>query len=208
MRQNSRISSEKALVERARGGDQGAFECIMDRYQERVTRVILSIFQNPIEAEEVAQDVFMTIFDKIDQCPEEASFSIWIHRIAINAALMRKRSERARGDLQLEKGAATCVSGQGPALSVDWTCGEDNQALSTEARREIGVSVENLEEKYRIVFLLRDIEGMSTAEIAAVLDLSIAVVKTRLHRARMTLCGRLAAHLETQVQTGEILRKN
>ena len=68
MKSNSHILSEMELVERARDGDEIAFESIMDRYQERVTRVILSILQNPVDAEEVAQEVFMTVFDKSDPC--------------------------------------------------------------------------------------------------------------------------------------------
>ena len=206
MKPNSHMLSEKALVERAIGGDEAAFECIMDRYQEPVTRVILSILQNPMDAEEVAQEVFITVFDKIDSCREEASFSIWVQRIAINAALRRKRSERARGYQPLQECTATSASGQGCALPVNWACVDDNPALHAEVRGVLRAAVERLEEKCRIVFLLRDIEEMSTAETAAVLGLGIAAVKTRLHRARLFLREELAVYLDPQVRAGEILR--
>ena len=83
------------LVKRVRGGDVEAFEELLGRHQQRVLRVVLSILKEPMDAEEVAQDVFLTVFEKIDHFRGDASFTTWLHRIAVNAALMHRRKSKA-----------------------------------------------------------------------------------------------------------------
>ena len=199
MKTISHIPSEKELVERARHGDTAAFDCILDRYQERVMRVIVSILRDSMDAEEVAQDVFMVVFDKIDQFREEASFSTWIHRIAVNAALMRKRREKTRVTLPLEEMLPDFDADGQISIDVeDWSAQVDDPALQAEARAVIQAAIEHLDSKYQTVFLLRDAEGFSTGETANILGLSIAAVKTRLHRARLFLREELAGYFERQ----------
>jgi len=192
-------ASEKELIKRARSGDAAAFECILDRYQERVMRVILSILKNPMDAEEVTQDVFMAAFTKIDQFREEASFSTWLHRIAVNAALMRKRREKTAVHLPLEEMLPDFDEKGGFAADVaDWSKQVDDPMLEAEIRTVIQEAIERLDSKYQTVFLLRDVEGFSTGETASILGLGIPAVKTRLHRARLFLRGELAEYFEKQ----------
>ena len=93
--QSAAASDEVQLVERARAGDLEAFEELLGRHQQRVMRVVLSILKEPMDAEEVAQDVFLTVFEKIDHFRGDSSFSTWLHRVAVNAALMRRRKSKA-----------------------------------------------------------------------------------------------------------------
>ena len=191
--------SEKELIRRARSGDTEAFECILERHQKRVTRVVLSILKEPMDAEEVTQDAFLTAFTKIGQFREEASFSTWIHRIAVNAALMRRRREKNHVDLPLEE-VLPDVDAQGRIAAdvTDWSARVEDPVLEAEARTVIQEAIERLDRKYQTVFLLRDVEGFSTGETARILGLGLAAVKTRLHRARLFLRGELAEYFERQ----------
>jgi len=198
----SRLPSEKELVQQARAGDGDAFECIMDRYQERVMRVVFSVLRDSMDAEEVTQDVFMTIFDKIDQFREEASFSTWIHRIAVNAALMRKRRERSMVDLPLEEILPDGDAESGPSANAeDWSTKVDDPVLRSEASAVIQEAIERLDDKYQTIFVLRDVEGLSTGETASILGLGIPAVKTRLHRARLFLRAELAGYFDRRLPT-------
>ena len=100
--QSAIASDEVQLVERARAGDLEAFEELLGRHQQRVMRVVLSILKEPMDAEEVAQDVFRTVFEKIDHFRGDSSFSTWLHRVAVNAALMRRRKSKADRSVPLD----------------------------------------------------------------------------------------------------------
>ena len=189
--------AEKELVDRVRTGDVDAFETLLDRHQDRTTRLVLSILKNPMDAEEVVQDVFLTVFEKIDRFRGEASFSTWIHRIAVNAALMRRRKLKPGVDVSLDDVLpAFDDQGQIAAQVRDWPGEFGDPVLQEEARTVIQAAVDKLDSKYQSVFVLRDVEGFSTGETAKILDLGIPAVKSRLHRARLFLRRELAAYFE------------
>jgi RNA polymerase sigma-70 factor, ECF subfamily len=193
------VADERELVLRARQGDAAAFEQVLDRHQERVTRVIHSILRDPRDTEEVAQDVFLTIFARIEAFRGEASFTTWIHRIAVNAALMRRRRDRVGAHAGLADPMPTFDADGHIAVDVvDWTDRADDPALRAEASAVIQQAVEALGAKYRTVFLLRDVEGFSTEQTAGILGLGVPAVKSRLHRARLSLRRALAGYFERQ----------
>jgi len=190
---------ERQLVELARRGDAAAFEQVLDRHQERVLRVAYSILRDPMDTEEVTQDVFLTVFEKIDSFRGDSSFSTWIHRITVNAALMRKRRNRSRKDILLEEVMPVFEENGHIAADVaDWSEQASDPALQSEARAVIQAAVDQLDEKYQTVFLLRDVEGFSSEDTAGILELSIPAVKSRLHRARLFLRRELADYFERQ----------
>ena len=190
---------ERQLVDLARRGNAAAFEQVLDRHQERVLRVAYSILRNPMDTEEVTQDVFLTVFEKIDSFRGDSSFSTWIHRITVNAALMRKRRNHSRKDILLEEVMPIFAENGHIAADVpDWSEQASNPALQSEARTVIQAAVDQLDEKYQAVFLLRDVEGLSSEDTAGILELSIPAVKSRLHRARLFLRRELADYFERQ----------
>ena len=188
---------ESIVVERARGGDAGAFEVLFHRYQQRVMRIVCAIVKNPMEAEEAVQDVFSTIFEKIAGFRGESSLATWIHRIAVNAALLRKRRDKSGASVSLDETAlAAGVDGQvveGAHAPLPRT---DDPVLQEEARSVIRAAITRLDRKYRTVLILRDVEGLSTEGTARIMDLGVPAVKTRLHRARLSLREALAGYFD------------
>ena len=188
---------ERIVVERARAGDAGAFEVIFNRYQQRVLRIVSAIVKNPMEAEEAVQDVFSTVFEKIGGFRGESSLSTWIHRIAVNAALLRKRRDKSGASVSLDETAlGSGVDGQvveGAQVPQPRT---DDPVLQEEARSVIRAAIKRLDKKYRTVLILRDVEGLSTEGTARIMDLGVPAVKTRLHRARLTLREALAGYFD------------
>jgi len=194
-------ADDRALVLAARGGDAGAFEEVLNRHQERVLRVIYSILKDPMDTEEVAQDVFLTVFAKIDTFRGEASFTTWIHRIAVNAALMARRRERPGVTVSLEETMPAFYENGHIAVDVaDWSDQANDPALRAEASAVIQQAVDALDDKYRTVFLLRDVEGFSLEETATILELGVPAVKSRLHRARLYLRRALAEYFERRAE--------
>ena len=185
------------LVKRIRNGDARAFEILVDRYEKRLFRIVLGILKDPDDAVEVVQDVFMTAFRKIDTFREEASFSTWIHRIAVNAALMHRRRDKSSAMVPLEK-VLPSFDERGRALEhvEDWSEQADDPVLQEEIHQVIQAAVNRLDEKYKVVFVLREVEGISTEDTARITGLSVAAVKTRLHRARLQLRKELADYFE------------
>ncbi len=192
---------EKELVRRAREGDNEAFEFIMSRYQERIMRILMPILKNTMDVEEVTQDVFMTIFGKIEQFRHVSSLGTWIHRIAINAALMRRRRQK-RVELGLDEALPAFEErGYADADAKDWSETLDDPVLRQEGRAVISRAVDQLNDKYKAVFVLREMESFSTSETAAALGLSTAAVKTRLHRARLFLRDALTSYFTESQHT-------
>ena len=198
--QSAAASDEVQLVERARAGDLEAFEELLGRHQQRVMRVVLSILKEPMDAEEVAQDVFLTVFEKIDHFRGDSSFSTWLHRVAVNAALMRRRKSKADRSVPLDDVMPSFDERGHLAVDIaDWSQQAGDPVLAREAGEVIEAAVEKLDEIYRTVFALRDVQGFSTEETAEILELSVPAVKSRLHRARLFLRRELAEYFEKRV---------
>ena len=188
---------ESLLVARTKSGDLSAFEEIVSMYEDMICRIAMAILSNRMDAEETAQDVFLTIFEKIDTFKGEAHFSTWVYRITVNAALMRLRREQKASYVPLDD-LLPEFNDMGKMVSHinDWSRQADEVFLRDEAKEIIHAAVDKLEEKYKTVFILRDVENLSNEETASILELSIPAVKSRLHRARLFLRKELSSYFE------------
>src|SRR5215468_231585 len=198
-------TSETVLIERLREGDSAALEVLMDRYASRVYRVARGITRTDADAEEVVQDVFLTMARKIDSFEGRAALGTWIYRIAANAALLKRRGRRAELEVSLEEHFPTFKEdghreGPRPYLLADWSQTPEAELLEGEARAVLARAIDQLPESYRAVLILRDVEDLSTEEVTEILGESISTVKSRLHRARMALREQLTRSLAPSLQ--------
>jgi RNA polymerase sigma-70 factor (ECF subfamily) len=182
-------AGDEELVARARHKDFAAFEELMDRYEDKVFRLAYRFVRNESEAKEVLQDTFLSVWRKLDTFKGDAQFGSWVYRVAANAALMRLRAQRRHPEISTEDLPIGYLDqyGQLPTPGENWAKRPDEQLQSEELQRHIQAAVDELPDLYRTVFLVRDVEGLSTEETAELLDISIPTVKTRLHRARIAL---------------------
>jgi RNA polymerase sigma-70 factor (ECF subfamily) len=169
--------------------DEGAFNQIVNRYGEKVFRLALRITHSTHIADEVLQDVFLTLVEKLDSFREESAFSTWLYRVATNASLMQIRNKKKDGkNMSLEDYAPYGENGMlSEILLKDWSYSPDEIFAGKEGMEIIERAIDELPEKYSIVFHLRDIEGLSNEEVGDILGLSISAVKSRIHRARLYL---------------------
>ena len=188
MRDDATLSDED-VVARVRGGDTAVFEILMRRYNQRLFRAARAILRDDADAEDAVQGAYLAAYTHLDQFAGAARFSTWLTRIAVREALGKLRTRRRRGEVDLE--------GKEEMLMSDET---DDSPEKHAARRELaGVlesAVDALPEIYRIVFMMREIEQLSTQETADVLELSEEAVKVRLHRARAMLREGLFAKVD------------
>lgn len=191
-------AAEAALVARMRAGDVAAFEEIVRCNKERVLKIAVGILRDLKDAEEVTQDVFMTIHSRIDRFRGEASLSTWIHRIATNAALMRRRRQKPGQTVSLDD-MLPAIDTCGRLGGAEWITQQGDPAVESEMAHLLQDALGRLDEKYRKVFVLRQIEGCTTEETARMLKLRVPAVKTRLHRARMALRRDLGPYFERRV---------
>lgn len=190
-------SGDAELVERLKGGDGEAFGALLRRYQGKVYRLAMNMMRNAQDAEEVTQDVFLAVYRKIGEFEGRAAFSTWLYRVASNAALMKLRGRRSEPHLSIEgEGPTFAPDGHHARPVADWSELPEDQLLSAERRRVLEQAIEALPPDYKAVVVLRDIEGLSNQEVAEVLGATVLAVKSRLHRARLALRERLAAHFE------------
>jgi RNA polymerase sigma-70 factor (ECF subfamily) len=194
------IESDLTLVERLRHGDATALEKLMARYTDRVYRLAHGITGNAADAEEVVQDVFLTVFRKIHTFEGRAALGSWIYRVATNAALIKRRGRRAVWEVPLDPSLPAFLpdghrAGDPAFLKADWSQTPEANLLSQETRELLHRAIADLPEQYRAIVVLRDVQGLSNEEVAEVVGESVACVKSRLHRARMALREQLSAHL-------------
>jgi RNA polymerase sigma-70 factor, ECF subfamily len=196
-------AEDKDLVALAAGGDSAAFTELVTRHQDHLYALAFRLLRDTSEAEEVVQEAFLTALEKLTTFRGDAAFGTWLHRVAANIALMRLRKRRRApdglGDEPVEDllprfDAQGHLVIQGPAH--DWSKQADEQLSDQQIRRAVESAVQNLPDDYRIVFLLRDVEGFSSEAMAELLGISVAAVKSRLHRARLALRERLGHFLE------------
>ena len=181
------------LVEALRYGEAGAAERLVRTYQGRAYRLAIGITGNPEDAEEVVQDAFWAAIRKIDTFRGEAAFGSWLYRIVVNGACNRIRSRRAQPmELTLDD-VLPGFDGNGrhAAPVADWSASVDAPSCRAELRLAVGAAIRELPVRYRAALVLRDVEGLSTAEVAAALGLTLSNAKNRIHRARLFVRKRL-----------------
>lgn len=184
--------TDDALVRLAQGGDTRAFDELVRRYRDKVFRLTFKILRHEDDAAEALQDAFLSAYRGLPKFKSESTFSTWLYRVATNASLMKYRKRRS-GHVSLEQSQSANPEAEGIQIP-DWTQHPLQDLLDTETREVMEDSVRRLPEELRTVFVLRDIQGLSNAEVAEILDLTVAAVKSRLHRARIFLRDRLNRH--------------
>ena len=185
-----------ALLQRLRSGAPDAVEALFDRYHAKVFGLAMSILGNESDAEEVVQDVFLAVARKVDLFRGDSALYSWIYRICVNACWMRLRKGRRSKTTPIEPFLpAFTKDGAHVGPVDDWTREVEKRYLQKELGEVIGKYARTLPEKYRVVFALCDVQELSYKETADVLDLSVAAVKSRLHRARLYLRESLTRYL-------------
>jgi RNA polymerase sigma-70 factor (ECF subfamily) len=193
---------DETLIARAKEGDFDAFEALTERYEDKVYRLAFRFVRNETEAKEIVQDTLLSVWRKLDGFKGDSQFGSWLFRVTANAALMRLRSQRRHAEVSTEELPAGFLDTQQPGYGQvvshgeNWAKRPDEELQSEELRRQIQAAVDALPEIYRSVFLVRDVDGLSTEETAEALELSVPTVKTRLHRARMALRDAIGAHFD------------
>lgn len=189
------------LVEEFRKGSIEAFEEIVSRYEAKAMNLSLRFTRNQEDAEEVLQDVFSTIYRKIDGFRGQSAFSSWLYRIVVNAAFMKLRKRKQHQTISIEDLAPQvrqhCIDREAFVGSVS----TGNMIVSAELREVLQAAIDKLPEQYRAVFVLRDVDGLSNQETGEILSLSIPAVKSRLHRSRLMLRKRLKRYYEDFTDT-------
>jgi RNA polymerase sigma-70 factor (ECF subfamily) len=180
-------NSDSDLLEAARDGDYAAFEKLVRRFRDRVYRLARGMTADDAEAEEVVQDTFLSIFRRLAAFRGDSTVSSWIYRVAANAALMRLRRQRRKPHLSLEDTRPDFTDDGTRYIEEpgEWARQPDEQLLDRELGKRIETAIGELPEKYRLVLLLRDVEGLSNEEAANTLGVTVPTVKSRLHRSRL-----------------------
>jgi RNA polymerase sigma-70 factor, ECF subfamily len=186
------------LVQRAKAGDLAAFEALTERHEQRVYSLAMRMLRQEQDAEDVTQQTFLSALEHLDGFRAEASFSTWLLRIATHAALKIIRKRKGLNTVSLE---AATEEPDGydavphPEYIADWRQSPEQLVHKNEIQRLLDEALAKLDEKHRMVFLLRDVEGLPIRETAEALDLSEANVKVRLLRARLQLREQLTQTL-------------
>jgi RNA polymerase sigma-70 factor (ECF subfamily) len=191
------VDRNSGLVERLRRQETGAVEDLVDEYGDRVYRLALRITGNTADAEEVAQDALWAASRNIDTFREAAAFGSWLYRIAANAAYQKLRGRRAaRNELSWdalpEPFDQKAHYGE---VALDWSGRAKDPAIQAELREVLSSAIDALPAEFRAPLVLRDVEGLTTLQVAATLDVKIATIKSRVHRARLLLRKRLGQYM-------------
>lgn len=187
------ITSPEFSLDALRAGDRAEFVRLVDAYSAPIYRLGLKMLGNPQDAEDVLQNTFLNALTHLADFEGRSSLSTWLYRIASNEALMllrRKKNTVNLDDFQPEDAEETPL----PEVFVDWSALPEDELLNGESKGALDAAVASLPESLRMVFLLRDIEGLSIKETADILNLTETNVKTRLLRARMSLREQLSTY--------------
>ncbi len=191
---------EQALLARIRAGDKAACDACIEAHFPAIYRLALRLTRDPHEAEDVVQETFLSAFRAIGAFDGRARLSTWLHRIATNAALMRLRAARPV-TVPVDDPDLLDGDGQTPPELFDWCCLPEKDLETAEVRAQIDNAVSELPDRLRTVFVLRELEGLSTDETAAALSVTPDVVKTRLHRARTSMRARLSTYFDDRASS-------
>ena len=195
----SRLDPDRRLLEALRRREPTSTERLIQTYGDRAYRLAVRITGSAQDAEEVVQDALWTVARKIDMFRGESAFGSWLYRIVANAAYQKLRGRRgSAGDLSLDDVLPVFgADGRHAAPLTDWSPLVEDPSRRAELRLALSEAMDALPADYRAAIVLVDVEGLSTAEVAQTLRLTIASVKSRVHRARLFLRKHLAAYAGT-----------
>lgn len=188
------MDSEQHLIEKLRQRDATALSQVFETYSDLIYRLALRLLNDESIADGVVQDTFLALIEHIDSFEGRASLSTWLYRVAYNNAMGRLR--RLKPELELDDQTEELPL---PAALVDWQTIPEALFNSSEALLEIDRAIQNLNPPLRAVFILRDIEELSTEETARTLGITPNTVKVRLHRARLALREQLAGYFQERL---------
>ena len=189
------VSDELALVRAAKDGDVSAFEKLVKRYDRNVFRIANHITHSREDAEDVVQEAFLKAYSNLEKFQEQSKFYTWLVRIAVNEALMKLRKRRPERFVSLDEDVKT-EDDSLPREVADWSPNPEQLYNQEELRDILSRTIQGLPPTFRTVFVLRDVEGLSTEETAEALELSVPAVKSRLLRARLQLRERLNRYFQ------------
>lgn len=187
--------SDLDLVGSVCRGDESSFEELVNRYAPKVLNLALRVTRSQEDSEEVAQDVFVTVFRKLKSFEKKSAFSSWLYRVTLNTAFMKIRSRNRRKAISLED--------LDPLVQQNWagdrsdTTNVDFISSRHEMQSRMQAAVDELPEDYRAIFILRDVDGLSNQMVGEILGLTVPAVKSRLHRSRVMLRERLQGYYAT-----------
>ena len=192
------VDDEATLIAQLRAGDEAAFEQVVRLYGGRLLAVARRIVGSDEEARDVVQDAFLNAFKSFDRFEGNAKLSTWLHRIAVNAALMKLRTRKRKPEQSIETLLPSFLDdGHHEERFKSWDEPIDKIMERKETRELVRRQIDALPESYRTVLVLRDIEGLDTEETANMLGLSVNATKIRLHRARQALRSLLSPHFRS-----------
>ena len=187
-------ADEDDLLQRLRSGDAGAFDRLVRQHAGRLLSVARRLLGREEDAQDVLQEAFLAAFRAIDRFEGQSRLSTWLHRIVVNAALMKLRSRQSRPQRSIESLLPGYLEdGHQAEPAVEWRAGVEEEAQRRETREWVRRCIDQLPETHRVVLMLRDIEELDTQETAQLLGIEPNAVKVRLHRARQALRALLDA---------------
>ncbi len=184
---------DKELIQKARTGDERAFTELIQRYEDMVYSFSYKVCRDKEKAEETLQDTFINVYKNLSSFKGRSKFSTWLYSIVANNCLMKHR-KRKLDDLWVSLDQPPMLEGDGHQITA-WDATPAEMLMDKELREKMDTAILMLPSDYRIVFVLRDIEGRSTEEVAKILKLSVPAVKSRLRRARVFLRNQLNEYL-------------
>jgi RNA polymerase sigma-70 factor (ECF subfamily) len=188
-------TTDHQLIDSFKAGSKKAFEKIVKKYESRIFTFGLKMCGQLQDAEDIAQETFLSALRYLEGFREETKLRNWLFKIAARACIRKRRKKKCEPDREIS--LESLVHGDGPNARheiPDWSEDPSDRVLRAELRQVIDGAIQSLPHKYRLVFSLRDIEGFSTQETAEILDISPQSVKTRLHRARLSLRKSISNH--------------
>jgi len=189
------------LVEASRSGDIAAFEELVRRYDRKLLRIAQQVTRSLEDAQDVVQEAFLKAYQKLNQFQQKSKFSTWLIRIALNEALMKLRKRRYTEEVY--RPYEYQDSENLPLDVVDWSPDPEQLYSRAELQNILSQALEELAPILRIVFVLRDVEGLSIKETTAILDLQPSAVKARLLRARLQLREKLSKYFRQPMPTAD-----
>jgi len=177
---------EEFSLDELRAGNRDEYARLVETYYEMIYNLVFRMLNDPQDAEDILQETFLKAYRHLKGFDGRSSLSTWLYRIATNEALMFLRRRRME-TVSIDESKETETGEQEPLQIIDWCCLPEEELVSAEAQAHLDEAVTRLSPNLRVVFVLRDIQGLSTREVGEVLNLTETAVKTRLSRARLQL---------------------